>query len=158
MIWRILLEKLFMAWMHVHPEAFVCLRVGKICRGIWIGCIDGQHPVVWHSTRQNAGCYTWVVATLCSDVGLRNFDCKGAWQKRTWWYWLTASRTWGSCVSRFQKLCGQQAYRSDCPRLSPGEKERTSSTMLSFGHLQERHWSAGKCPRKGSEAGKGFGA
>ena len=46
-------------WMGV----LVCLRVERLYRGIWTGCINGTRPIVQDSTRPGASSWTWVTTT-----------------------------------------------------------------------------------------------
>jgi len=48
----------------------ICLRVGRLCRGIWTEWIDGPRRTVWVSTRPNAGSCTLVTTTPCNATGL----------------------------------------------------------------------------------------
>ena len=48
----------------------ICLRVGRVCRGIWTDWIDGPRPTGWVSTRPNARSCTWVTTTPCNAAGL----------------------------------------------------------------------------------------
>lgn len=43
-----------------------CVRVGRLCRRIWIVWIDRLHPSVQHSMRLNARCCACVTITSCS--------------------------------------------------------------------------------------------
>lgn len=47
-------------------RVMIYLRVGRLCRRIWIVWIDGLHPSVWHSMRLSARCCTCVTITSCS--------------------------------------------------------------------------------------------
>jgi len=49
----------------------ICLRVGRLCRGIWTDWINGPRPTVWGSIRPSAGSCTWVTTTPCNAAGLR---------------------------------------------------------------------------------------
>ena len=57
-------------------EGLICSRVGRLCRGIWTGWINGPRSIVWGSTRLSAGSYTWVTTTPCNATGLG----KGGWK------------------------------------------------------------------------------
>lgn len=60
----------------------IYLKIGKFCRGIWIGLINGLHPIVWHSTKLNE-CFSWVIITPCNTIGLGKGGWKVAQQKRS---------------------------------------------------------------------------
>ena len=46
----------------------ICLKVGRLHRGTWIGWIDGPRLIVWDSTRPSARSSTWVT-TPCNRLG-----------------------------------------------------------------------------------------
>ena len=79
------------------------LRVGRLCRGIWTGWIEGLRPTVWGSTRPNAGSCTWFTANPCNTTGLGKNSWKAAHWKKTLGYWLTAGWTWASSVPRWSR-------------------------------------------------------
>jgi len=43
----------------------ICLRIGRICRGIWTGWIDGPKTIAWDWTRPSVRSCTWVASTPC---------------------------------------------------------------------------------------------
>jgi len=63
----------------------ICLRVGRLCTGVWTGWINGPRPIVWISTRPDAGSCTWVTTTPYNTTGLGRSgwwkapDRKGPW-------------------------------------------------------------------------------
>lgn len=98
----------------------ICWKVGRLCRGIWIGWIDGPHPALWHSARLNAGSCTWVTTTPCRWIGLG----KSAWKV----VWLR--RTWGCCQQRVEHE----------PALCSGGQEG----QVASGPASEMAWPAGQ--------------
>ena len=152
------------SWMGV----LICLRVGRFCRGIWRGWIDGPSPTVWGSTRPSAGSCTRVTTTPCNATGLERSGWKGAQRKRTWGCWSTTSWTWAGSVPRWPRrpraswlvsgmvwpaVAGR--WSCSCTRHWWGH---TLSTVFSFGLLTARRtlrWGA--CPEKGNKAGERSG-
>ena len=79
----------------------ICSRVGRLCRGIWTGWIDGPRPDVRDSARPNAESCTLVTTISGDATGSGRSGWKVAQWKRTWEYWLTAGWTWASSVPRW---------------------------------------------------------
>ena len=127
---------------------WICLRVGRLCRGVWTGGIDGPRPTVWGSTRPSAGSSTWVTTTPCNATGLGRSGWKAAWRKRTLGCWLIAGWTWASSVPRWPRrpaaswLVSEIAWPSGIgKRSSPCSWHwwgHTWSTVFSFGTLTTR--------------------
>ena len=82
----------------------ICLRVGRLCRGIWTGWIDGPRPTVWGSAVvPSARSCTWVATTPCNATGLGKSGWKAAWQKRALGCRLTAGWTGASSVPKWPR-------------------------------------------------------
>ena len=75
----------------------ICWRVGRLCREIWTGWIEGPRPIIWGSRRSNAESCTWVTTTPCNSTGLGRSGWKAAWRKRTLGCWLTAEHEPAVC-------------------------------------------------------------
>lgn len=86
-----------------QADLLICLRAGHLCRGIWVGQINGLRPTTWHSTRVSAGACTLVVTTPWSDIGLGKSGWKVAWQKKSWGCSSKARRTQARIVPRWPR-------------------------------------------------------
>ena len=144
----------------------ICSRVGRLCRGIWTGWIDGPRPVVWSSTRLSAGSCTWVTTIPCNATGLGRVAGKlpsgkgprgAGWQPAEHEPVVCPGGQEGRWhPGLYQEKCGQQEQGSDCaPLLGTGEAAPGVLCSVLGPSLQERHWGAGVCPNKGNEAGEG---
>lgn len=92
---QICLTALSMVWtmgsnaasVSLQVGVLMCLRVGRLCRGIWTEWIDGPR-LVWGSIRQSARSEPWVTTAPCSATSLG----------RVYWelvrVWPTVFRNW----------------------------------------------------------------
>jgi len=140
----------------------ICLKVERLCRGIWKGWINGPRPIVWDSTRPSAGSCTSATTTPCNATGLGKSGWKAAWWKRTLGCWSTGSWTWTSSVPRWPRKPRESWPVSDVVWPAGVGKQsspcaghwwgRTSSTVFSFGPLTTsgtlRCWSMPKYGRR----------
>ena len=148
-------------------EVLICLRIGRLCRGIWTDWSVAPRPTLWVSARPNARSCTWVTTTPCNATGLGESVWKAARRKRTWGCWLIADWTWASTVPRWPRPMASWLVsgivwpagvgRWSCPCTHTGEAAPQVLCSLLGPSLQEGHWVAGVCPEKGNEAGEGSG-
>lgn len=104
----------------------VCRREGKLCRGLWVGWINGLQPAVSISTRGGAGCCSWLRTTphiskawgrVAGKLTKELLELRGEMQpcstahahQRCRWLLLTLLR--GASITR-GKLWDQQGFRA----------------------------------------------